>query len=97
MHSRAGIYCCDLLASVITLRLPGDAWTVPPVPHRAAVLRLPVMLPRLGANVFALGGPPRSRCALRAPPNVQRAFPTSWFLRLIRVQMEGLVPSDLLT
>lgn len=42
---------------MITLRHPGDAWTVPPVPHHAAVLLLPVMLPRLGANVFALGGP----------------------------------------
>lgn len=39
MHSRAGLYCCDLLAYLIRVRHPGDDRRVPLVPHDAGVLR----------------------------------------------------------
>lgn len=67
MHSRDGIYCCDLLACLITVRHPGDAWSVPLVPHVAGVLRSHTQrahfTPELpnGQMLFALHGLLQSR------------------------------------
>lgn len=98
MHSRDGIYCCELLACLITVRHPGDAWSVPLVPHIAGVLRshtqrahfTPELPKRANAFCSSRSAPEQVR-APTAPPNAhcRGIFPRSWYLRLIRVQMEG--------
>lgn len=97
MHSRAGIYCCDCLASVITLRRPGDAWTVPPgLLTMLQFCSLPVTLPRLGGQMFLLLASAAEQVCPESTSKRAEGFSHVLVFEVNQGPDGGLVPSDLL-